>query len=74
MYVLNLTARGMYSGMGFEFFDIGREWIVKAFKELTTAHMHGIWRKKNTGRGSHLQNGRVCVSERAAYYHDNGLG
>jgi uncharacterized protein (TIGR04255 family) len=45
MYVMNLTARGQY-GPGFEFFDIGRKWIVKSFEQLTTEHMHRIWRKK----------------------------
>jgi uncharacterized protein (TIGR04255 family) len=45
MYALNLTARGMY-GTGIEFFDIGRQWIVKSFEHLTTEHMHEIWRKK----------------------------
>lgn len=46
MYVMNLTARGMY-GSGVDFFDIGRRWIVKSFETLTTAHMHKIWRRKN---------------------------
>jgi uncharacterized protein (TIGR04255 family) len=45
MYVMNLTARGQY-GTGFEFFDIGRQWIVKSFEQLTTGHMHRIWGKK----------------------------
>jgi len=45
MYALNFTARGMY-GSGIEFFDIGRRWIVKSFENLTTEHMHQIWRKK----------------------------
>jgi uncharacterized protein (TIGR04255 family) len=45
MYVVNLTARGQY-GEGFGFFDIGRQWIVKSFEQLTTDHMHRIWRKK----------------------------
>ncbi len=45
MYVMNLTARGLY-GPGLEFFDIGRQWIVKSFEQLTTAEMHRIWRKK----------------------------
>src|SRR5579859_5103817 len=42
MYVMNLTARGQY-GKGFEFFDIGRKWIVKSFEQLTTELMHQIW-------------------------------
>jgi hypothetical protein len=46
MYAMNLTARGMY-GTGIEFFDVGRRWIVKSFEQLTTEHMHAIWRKRN---------------------------
>jgi hypothetical protein len=46
MYVLHLTARGQV-GEGLEFFDVGREWIVKAFKRLTTESMHNIWRTKD---------------------------
>lgn len=45
MYALNLTARGM-CGTGFDFFDIGRRWVVKSFEQLTTPHMHKVWRKK----------------------------
>ena len=45
MYVMSLTARGQY-GSAFEFFDIGREWIVRSFEQLTTERMHHIWRKK----------------------------
>ncbi len=46
MYVLHLTARGQV-GEGVDFFDIGREWIVTTFKNLTTSSMHNIWRIKN---------------------------
>jgi uncharacterized protein (TIGR04255 family) len=46
MYVFHLTARGHVAG-GYEFFDIGRRWIVKSFASLTTTRMHQIWRKKN---------------------------
>jgi len=42
MYVLDLTARGQV-GEGTAFFDLGREWIVRSFKELTTPEMHEIW-------------------------------
>jgi uncharacterized protein (TIGR04255 family) len=42
MYVLHLTARGQV-GDAVDFFDIGREWIVTAFKNLTTNSMHNIW-------------------------------
>ena len=45
MYVMNLTARGMY-GKGVEFFDIGHECVVKSFEKLTTESMHKLWRKK----------------------------
>jgi uncharacterized protein (TIGR04255 family) len=45
MYVMNLTARGQY-GAGFDFFDVGRKWIVKSFEQLTTENMHQIWGKK----------------------------
>jgi uncharacterized protein (TIGR04255 family) len=45
MYVMNLTARGMY-GKGLEFLDIGHRWVVKSFAQLTTEHMHNLWRKK----------------------------
>ncbi len=43
MFVLELTARGQ-TGEGTEFFDLGREWIVRSFKELTTPKMHQIWK------------------------------
>ncbi|MGB8478384.1 MAG: TIGR04255 family protein [Acidobacteriaceae bacterium] len=42
MFVLDLTARGQV-GDGTAFFDLGREWIVRSFKELTTPEMHKIW-------------------------------
>jgi uncharacterized protein (TIGR04255 family) len=42
MYVVNLTARGQ-QGTGIQFFDIGRQWIVKSFEQLTTENMHVIW-------------------------------
>ncbi len=45
MFVLNLTARGM-SGRSTEFFDLGREWIVRSFVELTTEKMHRVWERK----------------------------
>jgi len=46
MFVLHLTARGQV-GSGIDFFDIGREWIVRAFKNLTTQSMHNVWRIEN---------------------------
>lgn len=52
MYVLHLTARGQV-GVGVDFFDIGREWIVTTFKKLTTSSMHRIWRiKDDAGSGN----------------------
>ena len=45
--VLTLTARGAPMGHGidgaFAFLDLGREWIVKGFAELTTTDMHRVW-------------------------------
>jgi uncharacterized protein (TIGR04255 family) len=46
MYVLHLTARGQV-GDSVDFFDIGREWIVRTFKRLTSSSMHTNWRIKN---------------------------
>ena len=52
MYLLQLTARGQIED-GVGFFDIGREWIVKTFKRLTSESMHTIWRiKNNAGCGN----------------------
>lgn len=45
IYVMNMTARGQF-GEGTGFFDIGREWIVKSFEQLTTQSMHRVWGKK----------------------------
>jgi len=46
---LNLTARGVPLGEGiegaFEFFDLGRKWIVKGFADLTTPDMHRAWER-----------------------------
>lgn len=47
MYVLHLTARG-HVGYGIDFFDIGREWIVRTFRLLTNSSMHAIWRIKDS--------------------------
>jgi uncharacterized protein (TIGR04255 family) len=47
--VVNLTARGAPLGTGLsgvmDFFDIGREWIVRGFAAITTNEMHAIWRR-----------------------------
>ncbi len=45
MLVLNLTARGML-GNSTGFFDLGREWIVRSFAEMTTAEMHQVWKRR----------------------------
>jgi uncharacterized protein (TIGR04255 family) len=46
MFVLDLTARGQV-GVGTDFFDLGREWIVRSFAKLTTSTMHEIWGRRN---------------------------
>lgn len=46
MFLFSLTARGQL-GNGTEFFDIGRDWIVRSFKELTTNEMHKVWGLKS---------------------------
>lgn len=47
--VLTLTARGSPISEGidgaFAFLDLGREWIVKGFAELTTTEMHRVWER-----------------------------
>jgi uncharacterized protein (TIGR04255 family) len=52
IFVMSLTARGIpptseIDGV-LKFFDVGREWIVKAFDELTTEEMHHEWRRTST--------------------------
>ena len=54
MYLFHLTARGQI-GDGFEFFDLGRRWIVKSFAALTTPVMHKVWMRKDD-RGDGLNN------------------
>lgn len=50
---LTLTARGSPLDEGidgaFDFFDLGREWIVKGFLDLTTADMHRAWGSTDVG-------------------------
>lgn len=45
--VLSLTARGLPADDGVDgvlsFFDLGREWIVRGFTDLTTPKMHRVW-------------------------------
>jgi uncharacterized protein (TIGR04255 family) len=47
IFVLTLTARGKPLGKGLEgalaFLDLGHEWIVRGFKDLTTPEMHQVW-------------------------------
>ncbi len=47
---VELTARGRPSHSSLsailEWFDIGHEWIVRGFTDLTTVHMHKIWRRQ----------------------------
>ena len=47
--VLTLTARGNLLTQGdggvLGFLDVGREWIVRAFTEVTTPRMHAAWRR-----------------------------
>jgi uncharacterized protein (TIGR04255 family) len=49
IFMLNLTARGAPVGIGIDgvrtFLDIGHEWIVRAFTELTTVEMHTAWER-----------------------------
>lgn len=51
MYQMELTARGEPRALGLDgalgFLDLGREWIVKGFADLTTSTMHTIWRRLN---------------------------
>lgn len=47
LFVMNLTARGLPQGSGasgaLAFLDRGREWIVRAFAEITTPEMQSVW-------------------------------
>lgn len=46
MFILELTARGQASENS-DFFDLGRDWIVRSFTELTTSKMHEIWGRRS---------------------------
>lgn len=50
MLLLNLTARGRPAeptiDAALKFCDVGRSWIVRSFKDLTTSEMHERWRIK----------------------------
>ncbi len=45
MFVFDLTARGQCVD-GIDFFDLGRECIVRSFAEFTTPTMHHIWGRR----------------------------
>ncbi len=49
VWALNLMARGAPIGSGtegaFEFFDLGREWVVRGFADLTTDAMQSCWER-----------------------------
>lgn len=51
VFVLTLTARGRPlsdDAVGVaEFMDLGHEWIVRGFTDMTTEGMHGIWGLKD---------------------------
>ncbi len=55
VWVLNLRARGAPIGTdingAFEFFDLGREWVVRAFADLTTDSMQRCWERTDAGSG-----------------------
>ena len=51
MFVFELTARGQI-GDGTDFFDLGRNWIVNSFAELTTPEMHRVWGRRNKHGGA----------------------
>jgi uncharacterized protein (TIGR04255 family) len=48
----SLTARGQPAGTTpdnlMEWFDVGHEWIIRAFDDLTTTQMHRLWQKRGT--------------------------
>jgi uncharacterized protein (TIGR04255 family) len=46
MFVMTLTARG-HIGNQLDFFDIGRDWIVRSFESVTTPQMHEVWGRKH---------------------------
>ncbi len=54
--VMTLTARGNFQGDSLEavqrFADLAREWIVRAFADLTTPQMHAAWGREDIERSS----------------------
>ena len=55
VWVMNLMARGAPIGTGidgaFEFFDLGREWVVRGFADLTTDAMQSYWERVDARSG-----------------------
>ena len=53
IWTMNLMARGRPIGEGiegaFRFFDMGRQWIVRGFTDLTTDFMHRHWGRVDAG-------------------------
>jgi len=51
IFLLTLTARGNPLGTGLDgalkFLDLGHEWIVRGFAELTTVEMHRAWERES---------------------------
>jgi uncharacterized protein (TIGR04255 family) len=49
LYVLQLITRGAPMGSGFEgalaFLDVGHDWIVRAFTDITQPEMHRTWKR-----------------------------
>jgi uncharacterized protein (TIGR04255 family) len=50
IFLLNLTARGAPIGPGLEgalaFLDVGHEWIVRGFVDITAERMHQAWERR----------------------------
>jgi hypothetical protein len=50
IYLANLTARVMPNGAtvdrAMKALDVGHEWVVRGFDDLTTAEMHRHWGKR----------------------------
>ncbi len=55
VWVMNLMARGAPIGAGidgaFEFFDLGRVWVVRGFADLTTDSMQRCWERADARSG-----------------------
>ncbi len=55
VWVMNLMARGAPIGPGirgaFEFFDLGREWVVRGFADLTTDSLQHRWERVDAKSG-----------------------